>query len=151
MSDPPAASPGADLRRTYRTGGVRAAVRSSFAAGMAAALGVGFLYVALRESRPRDALVLGIAGLALLAVSAIHYASVAMAKVVVDGDRLRVRGVSGTVEIRADEIAGYHRDGTSAVLRLRRPGQKRLRLPARVRLDEDFFAWIEARVGSPVA
>jgi hypothetical protein len=116
---------------------------------VAAALGVGFLYLALHESRPRDALVLGIAGLALLAVSAIHYASVAFAKVVVDGDRLRVRGVSGTVEIRAEEIEGYRRDGTSAVLRLRRPGQKRLRLPARVRLDEDFYSWLEARVSKP--
>jgi hypothetical protein len=146
VSDPPAASPGTELRRTYRTGGVRAAVGSSFAAGVAAVLGVGFLVRALRESRPRDALVLGIVGLALLAVSAIHYASVAMAKVTVEGDRLRVRGVSGTVEIRADEVEGWRRDGTSAVLRLRRPGLRRLRLPARVRLDEDFYAWLEARV-----
>ena len=149
MSDTPAASPGTDLRRTSRSGGFRAAVRSSLAAAVAAALGVGFLLLALRETRPRDALALGIAGLALLAVSAIHYASEAMAKVTVEGDRLRVRGVSGTVEISAPEIEGWRRDGTSAVLRLRRPGLRRLRLPARVRLDEDFFAWLEARATRP--
>ena len=146
MSDSPAASPGADLRRTYRTGGLWAALRSSPAAAVSTALGVGFLVLSLRESQPRDALALGIAGLALLIVSAVHYAAAAMAKVVVDRDRLRVRGVSGTVEIGAGEIEGWRRDGTSAVLRLRRPGLSRLRLPARVRLDEDFFGWLEARV-----
>jgi hypothetical protein len=145
VSDPPAASPGADLRRTYRAAGLRAALRSSPSAAISTALGVGILVLAARESRPRDALVLGIVGLALLALSAVHYAAAAMAKVVVDGDRLRVRGVSGTVEIRANEIEGWRRDGTSAVLRLRRPGLGRLRLPARVRLDDDFFAWLEAR------
>jgi hypothetical protein len=145
VSDPQGASPGADLRRTYRTGGLRAALRSSPAAGISVGLGICFLFLALREPSPRDALVLGLAGLALLFVSAVHYAAAAMAKVVVDGDRLRVRGVSGTLEIRAEEIEGWRRDGTSAVLRLRRAGLRRLRLPARVRLDEDFFAWLEAR------
>ncbi|HSN90829.1 MAG TPA: hypothetical protein VLS93_06345 [Anaeromyxobacteraceae bacterium] len=149
MSDPAASPPGADLHRAYRTGGVRAALRRSVVAGLSAVLGAGLVAGALRELRPHDALVHGALGLALLALSAVHYASLAMAKVVVDGDSLRVRGVSGTVVIRADEIEGWHRDGTSAVLRLRRPGLRRIRLPARVRLDEEFFAWLQARVRPP--
>jgi hypothetical protein len=131
--------------RAYRAGLSRDVVAGSWHALLALGVGAALLVRAFRAVPGRSAALLAVAGVLLVGAAAIHYACVALAKVTVDGETLRVRGPFGTVVVRAAEIAGWHRDGDSAVLTLRRRERRRLRLPRRVRLDDEFFAWLAER------
>jgi hypothetical protein len=129
----------------YRAGVAREVLAGSWHALLALGAGAALIVLAVRETDSRDAALLAIGGVLLAAAAAVHYGCVALAKVTVEGERLRVRGPSGTVEVRSGEIEAWHRDGDSAVLLLRRRDRQRLRLPRRVRLDDDFFAWLAER------
>jgi hypothetical protein len=140
----PVTQPVSALRRTWTAGGLRAAIGASYPVFLLGILGVVLVVMAFRETTPRHAAFLSLLGVAVMGLVAVNYACVLLARVEVDGDLLKVRGPSGTVAIRAGEIAGFRRDGATAVLLLRRPDRKRLRLPARVALDEEFFGWLAA-------
>jgi hypothetical protein len=145
----PAAQP-VTLHRTWTGGGVRAALGSSHHVFLLALLGVVFVVRAFGETSPRDAGLLALLGIALVGWAAVHWACVLLARVEVDGEVLRVRGPFGTASIRAGEIRGFRRDGATAVLLLRRTDRKRIRLPARVALDDEFFGWLTARAPESV-